>query len=1613
MKRTFVHLGLVLAFVLAQSASAQKFSQSLYETFITEGKSIRKNFFSVRIKSSLPITYKMTSLIDSRSQNFFEIDRNTGELSTVAEVDREFLSEHYFKVTGAEEGGRTATTTVQVSVRDVNDNAPVFEQNIYNASVREMLAIGSPIATVRATDRDADDNGRVSYALLTDNADQTLFRIDADTGAITLRSALDRERKARHTLTVVARDNAVPSQRLSSNATVVVNIEDDNDNVPSFAKRIYYIDVREDVKASAARKPLVGSVRAVDNDVGNNAVVKYSVIGGNTGSAFSIDPESGNLYLQKALDREQQDHYNLIVRAQDLGNPPKSNTTQVVVSVLDVNDNSPQFSTANYYQSVAENVPEGYSILQVTAFDPDQAQNSELEYSLRDADVALPFVIEPNTGWIKTSQTLDREVAGSYRFYVEARDHGSPSLNAIATVRINVLDRNDNDPKMSQRVYDIVVSESAPLGSEVLKVVATDPDENSEIRYEIMGGNVGSSFSISSHQGVGIITIAQPLDYNKSKFYKLSVNAVDSGGRFDTSTVNINVTDSNNNAPRFENTPYIVDVFEDTPTGSTVLVLFASDLDHGDNAKISYRISPPSEKFRVERGSGALTVTGTLDRESVSTYILTVIAEDGGLSPLSDRTEVEISVVDVNDNAPRFANGLYRGTVHENAPAGTSVTEVSAYDDDAGENGKVRYRFGGRSEDEQSFTVDAVSGVIRTKRPLDRETREHYELMVQAYDAGIPEMSSVVKVAVQVLDLNDNPPKFPNDTLVFLYPENQPADSKVGTVVVTDPDLGQHAAVAFQLLETSDAQHFYIDASSAGSTDIYSKSEFDYEVDRREYQLLLRAESTPLRSDVVVLIKITDVNDNYPTMENFEIVFNNRINNYFADPIAHVPAFDADPTAQLVFNFTYGNDDGLLELEPTTGAIRLAPPVKSNVNLEAKVGVSVTDGKNEARSTFKLRVNHVTDAMLENAVTLRVRNISSEAFLVPFYGYLVEGLSVVIPAPKNNIHVFSVKPDTESREQILNITFSATVQGSHAETFLDPDYVKQRIYLHRELLTKLTLLEYLPFDDNVCVREPCLNFEKCRPVLKFGPNDVMLKASTLMLRSVDPLATYTCRCPRGFTGMKTRYECDMQINMCYSNPCQNGATCQPRENGFVCLCPPGFAGKRCDVDLKGQACSTDVCQKPAQCHANEDGLSCQGCSDNPFNDPFCRLRARSFSLGTYAAFPSLQQRYEFNLTLEFATQLPSGLIFYNGRLNDENDYVSLALTDMGKTLKFEFSTGSDPEVLTLSNPKPFSDGNFHRVEVVYKNKTAVLSVGHDCDVRLSLKYGSTLKPRYFCANQTAEKEVQHCGFYSNDCTNFLDLTGPLLIGGVPQEGRSFPTSSFVGCIRDLRVDGQVMNMNQVVNNNGSLAGCPEKRDFCASSPCKNGGNCTNGWGSYVCACDAEWTGKNCGKPVGRIYGFDLGSQLEYRQKLEPIQLPWETSISFKTRTANCTLLSVKMGNNDVYRMDIRDGTIVYLYGNSVLTSGHVQIDDGQWHNVQIKWMEDEVWLNIDYGQYEITKRSLSPIGGKIVTKVTVADSEETSTYFKGCLQVRHFPFLTLIDAFSRTFSKTEKRKFLK
>lgn len=248
-------------------------------------------------------------------------------------------------------------------------------------------------------------------------------------------------------------------------------------------------------------------------------------------------------------------------------------------------------------------------------------------------------------------------------------------------------------------------------------VTATDADEDTRLHYEISNGNVRGRFAITPQNGKGLITIAQALDYKQEKRYVLTVTASDSGGRTDTATVYVNVSDANNFAPVFENAPYTASVFEDAPVGTTVLVVSASDNDVGINAQITYSLgdelsdSDRTPEFTINPQTGAIVTTRPLDRETTSGYLLTVTAKDGGNPSLSDTTDIEITVTDVNDNFPVFKQQAYSGNILEDALIGTSVVQVSAIDADIGLNGRIRYTLSEKDVEDGSFVIDPTSGV--------------------------------------------------------------------------------------------------------------------------------------------------------------------------------------------------------------------------------------------------------------------------------------------------------------------------------------------------------------------------------------------------------------------------------------------------------------------------------------------------------------------------------------------------------------------------------------------------------------------------------------------------------------------------------------------------------------------------------------------------------------------------------------------------------------------------------------------------------------------------------------------------------------------------------------
>ncbi|XP_055589136.1 protocadherin-like wing polarity protein stan isoform X4 [Uranotaenia lowii] len=1580
------------------------FEQALYVAAVQEEQVAGIAVITVRARDpeDSPVVYSMVSLLDSRSQSMFKVDPRTGIVTTSTSLDRELMDVHYFRVIATDDSfpPRSGTTTLQVNVLDCNDHTPTFESDEFQASLREGSSVGSTVITIRATDQDIGKNAEIEYTISsikgdgdgTKEQDEQTFRIDARTGTISSRAALDRETSETYTIIITATDMATPqTERRSASATVYVKILDDNDNYPQFSERTYTVQVSEDQWTN--ENNIIAHIHATDLDQGNNAAIRYAIIGGNTQSQFSIDSMNGDVSLVKPLDYENVRSYRLVIRAQDGGSPSRSNTTQLLVNVLDANDNAPRFYTSQFQEAVLESVPVGYNIVRVQAYDSDEGANSEISYSIQDRDDSLPLAVDSRTGWIHTTKPLDREDQSRYSFQVIALDGGIPPKSASTSVVVTIQDVNDNDPSFSPKYYEATIAEDQPPGTPVTTVTASDPDEDSRLHYEITAGNTRGRFSITSQNGRGLITIAQPLDYKQERRFALTITATDSGQRTDTAIVNINITDANNFAPVFENAPYSASVFEDAPVGTTVLVVFATDSDVGVNAQIAYFLNDESvnglginEPFSVNPQTGAIVTNAPLDRETTSGYLLTVTAKDGGNPSLSDTTDVEISITDVNDNAPQFKVPLYQATISEDALIGTSVVQIAATDIDMGLNGRIKYMLSAKDIEDGSFIVDPTSGVIRTNKGLDRESIAVYHLVAIASDKGTPTLSSTVEVQIRLDDVNDSPPTFSSDKLTLYVPENSPVGSVVGEIHAHDPDEGVNAIVHYSIIGGDDSNSFSL-VTRPGSerAQLLTMTELDYESSKKRFELVIRAASPPLRNDVHVEILVTDVNDNAPILRDFQVIFNNFRDCFPSGVIGRIPAFDADVSDNLTYRILSGNNANLVKLNVSTGGLTLSPQLNTNVPKFATMEVSVTDGINEAKAIMQLIVRLVTEDMLFNSVTVRLDEMTEEAFLSPLLNFFLDGLAAIIPCPKENIYIFSIQDDADIDSRILNVSFSARRPDVAYEEYYSPQYLQERVYLNRAILARLATVQVLPFDDNLCVREPCLNYEQCLSVLKFGNASGFIHSDTVLFRPIYPVNTFACKCPEGFTGSKEHYLCDTEVDLCYSDPCQNGGSCIRREGGFTCVCANSYTGVHCEVEIKKlKPCAADTCG---------EGYSCLSHSLNtPHNPSYtstCELMSRSFTRNSFLTFPSMKQRHRFNIKLNFATVRDNGLLLYNGRYNEQHDFIALEIID-GKVM-FSFSLGEKIESVSVDQDKRISDGNWHTVEVNYFNRTATLSMDN-CDVALAL---ANLGSRWNCANQTTMILERKCASLTESCHRYLDLTGPLQIGGLPRIPTHFQIQShdFIGCISDLYIDNKYIDLNAYIADNGTIIGCPQKASSCASEPCFNGGSCREGWGEgWECDCPDGYTGNACQEEVTLPWRFNGDGILSFNPLLRPIQLPWLTALSVRTRQKDAFLMQVQVGQNSSAIISLRNGILYYNYNDEPMFLAGTNLADGKWHRIEIKWLGTEVSLSVDYGQRTGVLPMNQKIQGLYVGRIVIGGSEGgligygTYGYFEGCIQ---------------------------
>ncbi|XP_039976098.1 protocadherin Fat 2 [Xiphias gladius] len=845
------------------------FKQSIYEAELAENAEAGTRV--IRLAAIDPDDGPYGSvdytIINKLADEKFSVDNN-GQIVTTQPLDRENPDQRVIavKVMAKDGGGKVAFCTVKIILTDENDNVPQFKAAEYQVSIQSTVNKGSPVIQIMAYDADDGKNADVTYTV--DEAEEVtedIIEINPFTGVVSVKESLVGMENKIFKFKVKARDGSLPFY--NSTVPVQVKVVPSEVPLPKFSEPLYTFSAAEDIPIGTE----IGSVRA-DSDM----PLIYSLVNGNTvesnkDKVFSLDKESGTLLLQKTIDHEKTKWYQIDVIAQ--GNHKGTDVASLVsvsIQVQDVNDNQPVFDASPYRAFLAENMPAGTTVIQVTANDPDTDTNGLVTYSLESLpdhatnDIAEVFSIDGGSGWITTVRETDCEATRLYRFNVVATDHGGDvKLSSSVVVEVTVTDENDNPPKFSDDVYRGSVVENSSPGEVIVSMTTTDADVSLENRlvtcYITDGDPLGQFAIIQEDEGKWGLIVKERLDRETKDRYTLKVTATD--GKFEAPvTVDIHVLDINDNSPLCEQLVYTEVVMENSPSSMFVLKVSASDPDVGANGQISYTLhGPDADKFHLDHRTGELFTLAVLDREREVEYNLVAKATDGG--GRSCQADILLMIQDMNDNPPRFSTSHYEVTVFDNTTVRTPIAVIYAKDPDTGINSEVKYSL--LAGEGGYFSLEEFSGILRLERPLTPDTPPTFELKVKATDRGLPRhLYSVATVTVDVVSLDDYQPVFLSAEYTALLPESLAVGSEVLSVSALTRDGGGPDPLVYRIVSGNDDGRFLLDSRTGLLT---LTAPLDFEVSREYFLSVEGSRGKPSLSDITtVIINVTDVNDNTP-----------------------------------------------------------------------------------------------------------------------------------------------------------------------------------------------------------------------------------------------------------------------------------------------------------------------------------------------------------------------------------------------------------------------------------------------------------------------------------------------------------------------------------------------------------------------------------------------------------------------------------------------------------------------------------------------------------------------------------------------------------------------------
>lgn len=1083
---------------------------------------------------------KMRYYITGNYSEDFYIDKDSGELKIAKELDREKRS-IYILLVHVQDGKellQECVSEVIISVNDVNDNKPEFSMQQYIVSIPEDAQINTIVTKIHATDKDFGINRKISYSFLEPN---DFFDISSFNGIVKLTNPLDRENTSIFNISIKAEDYGIP--KLFSTANLTIHVLDINDNPPVFNTKHYKTFLSEKAEVDTA----VIKVHATSEDIGINAEILYYIIGGNEQQKFKIDSKTGVISVNLEIDYEKTKSFFLTVQAVDGGIPPLSSQAFVNITILDINDNIPQFSQNLYRFRVSENAKKGEVIGKISATDEDSDQNGIVVYNIERGDRLNQFSIDNFLGEIYVNNHLDRETISSYALEVRACDNGVPQLCSYVQVSIDILDINDNPPLFKNSNYSIVLQENKPLGYIIITFELYDADDfpnSSPFTFDFKSGNEGGFFRLEQD---GSLRTAARFNHRICDEYILQIRVFDNGTPplYSDTWVSIRIIEESQYPPVLTPLEITVNSYDDDFAGGFLGKMYVSDLDKYDT--FTYELSQIQvheysifRLFNISQKTGELFAMKNLD---VGLYQVNVTVSDGKF----------ITHAIVRINVELITNEMVKNSV------------IIKF-------GKITPK---------DFILSHRKAFIRSIRDIMRCGQKDVVIIALNHSDSLPQSNEINKNN-NVTDFGHSRRRRSYDVLevVFAVLKQQ--------IIPTSESYYSPEEIRFKISKKIEEIEFssnllveeLVQSECVSNICVHGKC-------KKQVSLMKNNIST-YYTDVVSYVTPTYIHKNICICKQG---FDGKncdepINACSSDPCTlQKQCWPADTAIGYQCICPTGYSGFNCEIQAAKCQNNTCSSLQTPVSFSGKsyahykINKSVARSVIESKFSFSLNVRTVqqsgTLVYASGPIDYNIIEILNGALQYRFDLGSGEGLVVVSSVNISDGDWHSIK-----LERVLN-TAKLIVDGKHLSQGSAPGV---NIILNLQTNDFFLGAEVKPHHTIIGYEDIHRGFIGCMTDLKIGKEMLPLYIS----------GGSTIAALKRFTNVE--FHCDpskvlLNLGICGSQPCLNSGFCQDLGDRFKCMCPERYSGKLCEIDL--DPCASSPCLYGGHCeHYGPNNYSC-------------------------------------------------------------------------------------------------------------------------------------------------------------------------------------------------------------------------------------------------------------------------------------------------------------------------------------------------------------------------------------------------------------------------------------